>query len=336
MIGQHINTLRCFLRASRGRGVSASAAAYAAALGAAAGAVLAARPDHPLAVLGLGTLVATCVIFCVSMLVDNSSIYDPYWSLQPLAFVAYYLNHEEYQVGPRQILVAVLVFLYAVRLTSNFYRDWPGLRKEDFRYVEFRRRAGRAYWAVSFLGIHLFPTVAVYLGCLPLYGIFAAGRAQLTWLDTLGAVVVAAAVALAFVADEQLRTFRKRNSSRRQVMREGLWRYSRHPNYLGEILTWWGLWLMALGASLRYWWTICGAVVITLLFVTISVPLMEKRLLLTRPCYANYRRVTPALLPVHLPLPRRGVSSGGAPSVRPVPCPEDDQQAESVWHQSSE
>ena len=65
--------------------------------------------------------------------------------------------------------------LYALRLTSNFYRDWPGLQKEDFRYVSFRERFGKAYWPVSFLGIHLFPTIMVYLGCLPLYAVTRTG-----------------------------------------------------------------------------------------------------------------------------------------------------------------
>lgn len=326
-----LNILRQFLCATRGRGVLLSAAAYVVAAGVAALAVRVSGLEHPLAVLGLGTLVATCVIFAVSVLVDNSSVYDPYWSLQPLAFLAYYLGRAGSKTGVPQVVVAVLVFLYALRLTSNFYRDWPGLSKEDFRYVAFRRRAGRAYWVVSFFGIHLFPTIAVYLGCLPLYAIFAAERARFGWLHTVGALVLAGAIILAFVADEQLRAFRKSSCNRGQVMQQGIWRYSRHPNYLGEILTWWGLWLCALGMGLRWWWTICGAAVITLLFVSVSIPMMEQRLLGTRNGYPAYQRVTPVLFPRLLILRK----NPAATEIQ-APPPGADRQAQPASSESSE
>ncbi|MCX8032503.1 MAG: DUF1295 domain-containing protein [Thermoleophilia bacterium] len=331
MMRSRLNILRHSLRASRARGVLLSVAAYVVAVGVAALAITVSGLQHPLAVLGLGTLVATCVVFAVSVLVDNSSVYDPYWSLQPLAFLAYYLGRAGSKPGVPQVVVSVLVFLYALRLTSNFYRDWPGLSKEDFRYVAFRRRARRAYWAVSFFGIHLFPTIAVYLGCLPLYAIFAAGRARLGWLHIVGALVLAAAIILAFVADEQLRTFRKSNANRGKVMQQGIWRYSRHPNYLGEILTWWGLWLFALGTGLEWWWTICGAAVITLLFVSVSIPMMEQRLLLTRDGYAAYQRVTPVLFPRLLILRAREASTGTQ-----APHPSADPQAQAASSESSE
>ena len=77
----------------------------------------------------------------------------------------------------------------------------------------------------------------------------------------------------------------------------GCGRYSRHPNYLGEITTWWGLWLFALAASPRWWWTVAGAAAITLMFVFVSVPMMEKRALATRAGYREYRERTPMLLP---------------------------------------
>jgi len=272
-------------------------AAYVAALVTAALVVRALDDWHPLAVLALGTLAATAVVFAVSALVDNSSIYDPYWSLQPAAIVGYYLGTAQNPPAARQLLVASLVALYALRLTSNFFRDWPGLSKEDFRYRDLRARTGRVYWPVSFFGIHLFPTLVVYLGCLPLYGVFAASAAGFGPLDVAGTLVVLSAIAVAFVADEELRRFRNQPQNRGKVMRGGLWAYARHPNYLAEVAFWWGLWLFALAAGVRWWWTAGGAVLITLLFTFVSVPMMEKRLLVTRPSYAQYQRATPALLP---------------------------------------
>jgi steroid 5-alpha reductase family enzyme len=290
------------LRSARSLGLVISAATYLVALVVAMLVVRAAGLAHPLADLGLGTLVATVVVFAVSMAVDNSSIYDPYWSLQPLAIAGYYLWNGWSDADARQIVVICLVFLYALRLTSNFYREWPGLGKEDFRYISFRERFGRGYWPVSFLGIHLFPTVMVYLGCLPLYALTRSGAVGLGWLDGLGIVVTLGAVILAFVADEQLRAFRGKPGNRGRVIGSGPWARSRHPNYLGEVATWWGLWIFALAAGLEWWWTVVGAAAITAMFVFVSIPMMERRVLATRPDYAEYRDQTPMLVPRSWPI----------------------------------
>ena len=193
------------------------------ALGIAVGVVEVSGVEHPLARLGLGTLAATLAVFVCSLLANNSSLYDPYWSLQPLAIAVYYLFSLSDAVDARAIVVSALVFLYALRLTSNFYRDWPGLTHEDFRYRGFRARSGRWYWLVSLFGIHLFPTLMVYLGCLPLYGIMNAAAGPLVWLDAVAALVVLAALVLAFVADEQLRAFRHEEGDRGKSIRSGLW-----------------------------------------------------------------------------------------------------------------
>jgi len=293
----YAGSMREKIRAARSLGMVISGATYVVALIVAVLAVRTAGLEHPLAAVGLGTLVATVVVFAVSVAADNSSIYDPYWSLQPLAAAGYYLWSGWGDVGARQIVVTLLVLAYAVRLTSNFYRDWPGLSKEDFRYVSLRRRFPRAYWPVSFLGIHLFPTVMVYLGCMPLYALTRRGATGLGWLDGLGIAVTSGAIVLAYVADGQLRAFRNDPANRGAVIRVGLWMYSRHPNYLGEIATWWGLWLFALAAGLRWWWTGVGALAINVMFVFVSIPMMEKRLLASRTGYRAYRALTPMLLP---------------------------------------
>jgi steroid 5-alpha reductase family enzyme len=285
------------MRTSRAVGVAASAAAYAAALAIAVLVVGVSGVAAPLAQLALGTLVATAVVFIASVALDNSSMYDPYWSLQPLAIAGYYAWASWGELSGRQVLATVLVLLYALRLTSNFYRDWPGLAKEDFRYVDFRRRFGRLYWPVSFLGIHLFPTIMVFFGCLPMYAISRPGVDGLGWLDAVAALVTLGAIGLAFAADEQLRRFRRDPVHRGRCMCTGLWARSRHPNYLGEIATWWGFWLFALAAGPVWWWTGAGAAAITLMFVFVSVPMMEKRALATREGYQEYQDQTPMLLP---------------------------------------
>ncbi len=182
---------------------------------------------------------------------NNSSMYDPYWSLQPLAIAGYYVWTGWGALSGRQILVAVLALLYAVRLTANFYRDWPGLTKEDFRYVGFRRTRGAPLLAGELPGD---PPLSHDHGVPRLPADVRGGRvrqaerrsAGWTWWRPL---VVLGAIALAFVADEQLRIFRSDPANRGRCIGTGLWARSRHPNYLGEITTWWGFWLFALAAS---------------------------------------------------------------------------------------
>ncbi len=260
------------------------------------------RESHPLVMIGAADLAATALVFFFSMILNNSSAYDPYWSVKPFVIAAGYIFLFELDaMSLRQILVMSGVTLYALRLTLNFYRDWPGFVHEDWRYVNFRSRFPKSYWLISFLGIHLFPTIMVYLGCLALLPVFDHQQLPLNGWDLAGAFILFGSVILAFIADEQMRSFRKKPASKGQSMTTGLWRYSRHPNYLGEILTWWGLFLFALAGGTHYWWTIIGPLSITLMFLFASIPMIEKRNLERRKDYQAYKSRTPILVPCKLP-----------------------------------
>jgi len=136
----------------------------------------------------------------------------------------------------------------------------------------------------------------VFLGCLPMIPAFTATGIEYPLLAFVGLVVLLGAVVLAFVADEQLRKIKKLPHGERKMT--GLWQLSRHPNYLGEILTWWGIFFAGLSFGMEFLWTGIGAVAITLLFVFISIPMMENRLLKKNRDYENYREEVPALLPL--------------------------------------
>jgi steroid 5-alpha reductase family enzyme len=255
-------------------------------------------PDlHPVLVAGTADLVATVVVFAFSVAFGNSSIYDPYWSIAPVPIaLAWFLAGSEGGVWPRQAAVLLLLLAWASRLTANCLVRWRGLDHEDWRYAGYRRlRAG--YWPVSFLGFHLMPTVFVFLGCLSLWpALGAAGRAP-GILDYLGLVLTIMAIGIEGTADFQLQRFLARKGSERRVIDEGLWKLVRHPNYLGEVLFWWGLWVFGLAADPSWWWTVAGPAAITLMFVFISVPMMDRHLLAGRPAYARRLRAVPALLP---------------------------------------
>lgn len=251
---------------------------------------------HPLWVALTADVVATLVVFGFSFAFDNSSFYDPYWSVAPLPLGVFFALQAE--ASPRAVLVLSLVALWGVRLTFNFVRGWHGLAHEDWRYADMRQSTGRAYWVVSLLGIHLVPTLIVFAGCLPLYAALARASRPLGLIDVLAFVVTGGAIAIEAVADEQLRRFRRRSDPQpEQILDSGLWARSRHPNYLGEMLFWWGLWLFALAAAPDYAWTAVGPLVVTLLFHLVSVRLIDARMLQRRPAYAARIQNVPAFLP---------------------------------------
>lgn len=249
--------------------------------------------------LFVADVIATLVIFLFSMIFSNSSVYDPYWSIVPPVIAVYLVTIFPGGNQPRQIVIVALVLFWSIRLTFNWLRGWQGLRHQDWRYTAIAEKTGKWYWLVSFMGIHLMPTVFVFLGCLPLWYALEASS-PFNILDVLSALVTLIAILAEWIADEQLHRFRK-NDSRNSFIRSGLWQYSRHPNYLGEICFWGGLFLFVLSSSgfrgTDGYWTIIGLVFMILLFTLISIPLMEKRNKARKKGYSEYIRKVPALFP---------------------------------------
>jgi steroid 5-alpha reductase family enzyme len=197
-------------------------------------------------------------------------------------------------------LVIVLLLIWAARLTANWALSWRGLSHEDWRYVRIRAQtSGRLpWWLVSLTGIQMMPTLVVFAGLLAVWPAVAVVGAPLGPLDAAALAVTVTAIAIEAAADRQLRRFARDPANHARVVDRGLWRYSRHPNYLGEIGYWWGMWLFGLAAAPAWWWTVVGPIAMVLLFTFVSVPMMDRRSLERRPAYAQHMRRVPALLPL--------------------------------------
>ena len=213
--------------------------------------------NSPLAGAFAADLAATVLIFLFSMIADNSSIYDPYWSVAPVPIALYWIIHAGGALTARGILVVALILCWSFRLTFNWLVGWRGIEHEDWRYSSFRNRTGRAYWAISFLGFHLMPTLMVFLGLLSV-NLAVNSPSPFSPLDAAALVATTAAIIIEAVADKQLKVFRHTCGRDAGTLNTGVWRYSRHPNYFGEILFWWGLFLFALAGSINHYWTAVG------------------------------------------------------------------------------
>jgi steroid 5-alpha reductase family enzyme len=240
---------------------------------------------------------ATVAVFAFSVVFDNSSFYDPYWSVAPMVIApALAVSSAPGLPYGRKAAVLALVLFWGARLTFNWARGWQGLAHEDWRYAD-HRRPGRPYWVISFVGFHMMPTIWVYLGCLSLVPALVSGTRPLGFLDAVALAVTALAVAIETIADEQLRAFRLGKPAPGAILATGLWALCRHPNYLGELSFWWGIYLFGVAADPAWWPAIVGPLSITALFAFLSVPLIDRRSLVRRAGYREHMDQVPALFP---------------------------------------
>ncbi|MBN2276037.1 MAG: DUF1295 domain-containing protein [Bacteroidales bacterium] len=243
-------------------------------------------------------LIATFVIFLLSMAFNNSSFYDPYWSLAPLPI---FLTWSAQTATPdinifRQWIIIILVFAWSFRLTYNWIRRWKGMADEDWRYAMFRSESRLAYWLVSFFGFHVFPTIIVFIGCLSAYPAMCLSSQPLGTFDVIASLICLVGITIESIADRQLKDFQK-TASNKSFLSYGLWKYSRHPNYFGEIVWWTGLFVFSAHFMPFKWYTLAGPVAMIIMFTLISIPMMDKRMMTRKPGYADYAKKTSALLP---------------------------------------
>jgi steroid 5-alpha reductase family enzyme len=284
-------------RLSRSASFARIAAAYAVALAVAA-AWLAWGPGTQW--LWLDTLVAdvlaTLVVFGASRLHHNSSFYDAYWSVAPPLIVLFWWSAADPRGDASRFWVmTAVVVLWAVRLTANWAWTFPGLHHEDWRYPMLRERAGRLEAVVDLMAIHVFPTLQVFLALVPAYVVATTPRA-FGLLDVVATLVGLGAITLEAAADLQMHRF-VATKQPGQVMDQGLWAWSRHPNYVGELGFWVSVALFGFAASPGAWWVFFGAAAMLAMFQGASIPMMEERSLARRPGYQEVIDRVPRLLP---------------------------------------
>lgn len=254
-------------------------------------------------------LLATFIVFVISYFTNNSTWYDPYWSLAPIPLSVYFTITAVEGYTPRLVLILILVSIWGGRLTYNWAIGFiqghgaTSEHKQDWRYISIQHKfnsIGLAYlyWPIgSLLCIHLLPTLLVFMGCCSIH---VAMHSSLSFglFDVLGTIVTITAVLIEAVADEQLRTFTKSVHNKEAVLKTGLWRYSRHPNYFGENLFWIGLYIIAIGTAPEEWkWLLTGPISMGMLFNFISIPLLEKRQVAKRPYYKIYQTEVSRFVP---------------------------------------
>jgi steroid 5-alpha reductase family enzyme len=243
-------------------------------------------------------------VWVLSLLKQDAGIADIFWGLGFIlvAWVTFCLSQGN---GPRRFVVVAMTTLWGLRLSIHLFVRNRG-SEEDHRYQAMRSVHGKRFWIVSLFSVFLLQGVILWVVSLVIQSaLFVQSPLRLTWFDALGILIWSTGFVVETIADKQLSHFKSDPANKGKVMDQGLWAYSRHPNYFGEMLIWWGFYAISLNHA-GFAWVILSPILITFLLLKVSgVALLEKNITERRPAYVDYIRRTNAFLPW---FPRKGGS----------------------------
>ncbi len=235
-------------------------------------------------------------LWLLSVRLRDVSIVDLFWGTGFVVVASWTcVRMGAYDV--RSMLITSVVAVWGLRLSAYLtWRNWG--HGEDRRYQAIRANYGPRFWWLSLFIVFGFQGALIWLVSLPVQWALVAPALPMTWLNWFGLGLAAAGIAIESTADAQMARFKADPASAGQVCDRGLWRYSRHPNYFGDCVVWWGLYLLAFSGA-GYAWTAIGPVIMSVMLLRVSgVALLEKDIAERRPAYADYIRRTSAFVPL--------------------------------------
>jgi steroid 5-alpha reductase family enzyme len=241
------------------------------------------------------TWVLVTLLWLLSLALRDSSIVDIFWGAG-FVVLAWVTALRSPSPGPRTWVLLALVSLWGVRLAVHIFRRNRG-RGEDYRYRAWREQAGARWWWWSYFKVFLLQGTIMMTVATPLVAALSATEVRpLGWIDAAGLLAWLIGFVFEALGDRQLARFKANAANRGRVLRTGVWRYTRHPNYFGDSAVWWGHYLVAAAAGA--WWTVFSPALMTFLLVRVSgVAMLETSLRATKPEYADYEASTSAFFP---------------------------------------
>ncbi len=245
--------------------------------------------------LGLVLFVYMSLWFIFSLIKKRNDVADVAWGLGfvLMTWTSFFLNGN---FGARGLLVGVLVSIWGLRLAWHIHARNRG-KTEDYRYMAWRKEWGKWFYLRSYFQVYILQGVLLFLISLPLFIINKNVGVGLGILDFVGVAVWLIGFCFESVGDAQLAKFISDPANKGKLMKSGLWAYTRHPNYFGEVTQWWGIWLIALSVNSGLF-GIVGPIIITFLILKVSgVPMLEKKMA-ENPDFAEYKRQTSVFIPM--------------------------------------
>ncbi len=231
--------------------------------------------------------------FIISLIIKRNDYADIAWGLGYVLLCAYHALTRP--LHPVVMVCYLLVLIWGLRL-SVFLHQRNRRKTEDFRYLQWRQEWGKTFYWRSFLQVYLLQAFFLLIIISPILFAAAVGESDWSIYTVIGVMIWGFGFYWQSLGDYQLRQFLKQRKSKDEVLQTGLWRYSRHPNYFGEVTMWWGIYLIVWPLPMS-WPFVIGPLTITLLIRYVSgVPMLEARYK-DNPAYQRYRTQVPALMP---------------------------------------
>ncbi|MGM0482894.1 MAG: DUF1295 domain-containing protein [Patescibacteria group bacterium] len=235
------------------------------------------------------------VFYVISLLRKRNDIADVAWGLG-FVFLAWVSIFISQNFGTASFLVSILVTIWGLRLSYHIYRRY---RKstEDHRYLKYRNNWGKWFYIRSYLQIYILQGFLLFVVASPVLIINRYSGESVSLLVFLGILIWLIGFFFESVGDAQLSRFINDPKNGGKLMMSGLWKYTRHPNYFGEVLQWWGIWVMATPFSYGFW-SIIGPLTITFLILKVSgIPMLEEKMA-EHPDFAEYKKRVSIFLPL--------------------------------------
>lgn len=234
------------------------------------------------------------LVFIVALLVKDNSIVDIAWGAGFICVSIVTLIQGK-GMAIRPVLLTALVSIWGTRLAIHIALRNRG-KGEDFRYLKWRSEWGRWFVPRSYLQIFLLQGILLLVISYPVILVNQSRNMDLTLLDAIGVLIWCAGFFFESVADYQLVRFKRNPKNKGKIMTGGVWKYSRHPNYFGEALLWWGVFSVALSVE-NGWTAIASPILITFLLLKVSgVSMLEKKYI-GNDDYAAYAKKTSPFIP---------------------------------------
>ena len=234
----------------------------------------------------------TTLLYGLAFALNSVCIIDFYWKIAPLIQISF-LALQRYRSGDlhfKHLVSFLLMSTWGIRLLYNYIRSWPGLKFLDFRVKHYQDKIPQLlFWPAAFVIFFLVSGVFLFLGKLPLLMFMIESDDVFQFEICVGWFFIGLGIFIETLADYQLYAFRKKGL-RNVILDEGLWFYCRHPNYTGELLVWWGVFLSGIEIFYMYKWTIIGAVMLSVMFAFGSAPWMDEHLGEKRKDYKEYMK----------------------------------------------
>lgn len=232
--------------------------------------------------------------FVLSLIKKRNDVADVAWGLGfvLLSWTSFFLADN---VDPRKLLVLALVSIWGFRLAWHIHSRNSG-KGEDYRYLAWRQQWGKWFYARSYAQVFLLQGALLFIVALPILVINESSLQILNWRDIAGVAIWIFGFYFEVIGDRELARFMKDPSNKGKLLQSGLWSYSRHPNYFGEVTQWWGIWILSLSSSAG-WLAIIGPLTISFLILKVSgVPMLEKKMA-EHPEFAEYKRRVSMFIP---------------------------------------